>query len=84
MKRSKIFLSIAIILMTCSAVYATKGAKKVVPAFFYKKGTVCVFVNASIPCSPSPILDCFFLDPATTVAYPCYENVSCTSPLARD
>lgn len=86
MKPSKLFIAIALIIITIAAVVSTKGMKKIVAVYYYQKGTVCVFVPVARPCSPSPTATCKY----TEFGYPyqAYQlriNPStCASPLRID
>lgn len=83
MKNSRIFLILALLIISISAVASMNGMKKLILGYYYLKGTRCVYVNQPIPCSPGGN-DCVYIDPATSAAYPCYLDAACTTSLGRD
>lgn len=84
MKKSKLFLTASLVVMTIAAVASTKGLKKTTSDFYYYKGTACVHVTtATIPCTNAGT-DCLYLDPATSVNYPAYLDLTCATRLGRD
>lgn len=84
MKKSKLFLTASLVVMTLAAVASTAGMKKIVPSYWYKKGTACVFVNTQIACSPADTPNCQYIDPATSSPYNTYAEATCLTPLSRD
>jgi hypothetical protein len=85
MRRSKLFLTGTLVVAAIAAVAATKGMKRVLPAYYYQKGTACVYVQTQIPCSPGGT-DCKYIEDG--IQYQAYQFrtnlTTCNTPLQFD
>jgi len=82
MSKKYTFLVSSCVIVTIIAVITTRGMKKVLPFYYYKTGSNCVYVPQISACSPTSSVGCWYNK------YPAYQNrldsIMCFTPLGFD